>query len=111
MGKGEYLGEFEQIVLLSLARLRSEASGRRIYDELVDVTGREISVAAVYITLARLAKKGYVRSSLGEPEGAGGKPLKYFSLEPAGARALRESHDQWQRLWRGAQFHPELKAK
>jgi DNA-binding PadR family transcriptional regulator len=111
MGKGEYLGEFEQIVLLSLAHLRREAVGRRIYHELVDVTGRDVSVAAVYITLARLEKKGYVGSSLGAPDENGGKPRKYYALKQAGARALRESRDQLQRLWRGARFHPELKAK
>jgi DNA-binding PadR family transcriptional regulator len=111
MSRGKYLGEFEQIVLLSLARLKGEATGRRIFDELVAVTGREVAVAAVYITLARLEKKGHVRSAPGSDDGDGGRPLKVFRLEPAGAQALRDSHNELQRLWARARLHPELGGK
>jgi len=107
MSRGRHLGEFEQIVLLSLARLRDAATGREIYDELVAVTGREVAVAAVYITLGRLEKKGHVRSVPGSDDGDG-RPLKLFHLEAGGAEALRESRNELERLWAKARLHPEM---
>lgn len=100
MGKGKRLGEFEQVVLLSLARCKGDASGRDIYDELVDVTGRDVAIAAVYITLTRLEKKGYVSSRPGEAH-------KQFRLLDLGAAALLEARDELRRLWAGLALSPE----
>ena len=66
MAKGEYLGEFEQIVLLALATAGEDAPGREVYEEIVRATGRDIAVTAVYVTLNRLARKGFVSASMGE---------------------------------------------
>jgi DNA-binding PadR family transcriptional regulator len=100
MGKGKRLGEFEQVVLLSLARCKKEASGRDVYDELVEVTSRDAAVAAVYITLARLEKKGYVSSRSGEAH-------KQFRLLDAGAAALLDSREEFRRLWAGVTLSTE----
>lgn len=106
MGKGEYLGEFEQVVLLSMARLESEAYGMSIHEEILATTGRDVSVAAVYVTLSRLEKKGYVSARTGEPTpDRGGRAKRFFKLEPAGADALRKSKELLDRLWKGARFH------
>lgn len=98
----EYLGEFEHVVLVSLARLGEAAYGMTIYEEMVEATGREVSVPAVYVTLGRLEKKGYVTSSVGEPTPErGGRAKKYFSLTPAGVEALSASRELLERLWAG----------
>ena len=110
MTKREYLGEFEQAVLLSLARLKKDASGREIFDELVEVTGREAAVAAVHITLNRMAQKGFV-SSYKESGNEGGRKLKLFTLEAEGAAAVRNSFEQLNSLWQGAELQTELEAK
>jgi DNA-binding PadR family transcriptional regulator len=110
MAKGDYLGEFEQLVLLALATAGEDAPGRDVYEELVRATGRDVAVTAVYVTLNRLHKKGLVAAEMGEatPE-RGGRAKKLFRLEPEGARALKSSREQLEQLWRAARSHPELR--
>jgi len=87
------LGEFEQLVLLALVRLRDNAYGVTIRGEIERRTGREVSIAAVYTTLDRLEKKGLVSSWTGEPTAQrGGRSKRYFKLEAAGAEALAASY-------------------
>jgi PadR family transcriptional regulator, regulatory protein PadR len=92
MPKGTYIGEFEQHVLAALLRLRGNAYGVTIRREIIDRTGRDVAVGAIYATLDRLEGKGFVSSRLGEatPE-RGGRPKRYFEIEAPGARALEES--------------------
>ena len=105
MGKGEYLAEFEQVVLLALARLGSDAYGVAITDEIRSATGREASIPSVYVTLGRLEEKGYVVSQTGEPTAKrGGRAKKYFRLQPAGVAALRQSRQMLDDLWAGVQL-------
>ena len=61
MPRAAYLGELELMVLLTLDRLEGEAYGMAVYDEIVRSTGREISAPTIYVTLARLEKKGAIR--------------------------------------------------
>ena len=110
MGRGNQPGEFEQVVLLSLASAKSEATGGDVYETLVNTTGREVSMAAVYITLSRMEGKGWVVArSEPPPAGEGGKPRRYFSLTPTGAQQLRSLRSQYDRLWEGARVHPGLR--
>ena len=87
------LGEFEQLVLIAIVRLADEAYGATIRREIEERTGRELSISAVYTTLARLEQKGCVHSWIGEPTAQrGGRRRKYFALQPLGARALRSAY-------------------
>jgi len=99
MAKGDYLGEFEQIVLLALLRLRDNAYGMTIRREILKRTGREVSIGAVYATLDRLEQKGYVSSRQGEatPE-RGGRAKRYFRIEAPGRRALNSSRETIARM-------------
>lgn len=102
-------GEFEQVVLLSLAGLRDEAGGGEVYDALVETTGREISLAAVHIALSRMEAKGWVSARTQPPPvGMGGKPRRFFSLTPSGTGVLRALRSQYDRLWESARSHPGL---
>ena len=91
MGDTGRLGQFEELVLLALMRLRENAYGVTIRRELAERTGRDISIGAVYTTLDRLERKGYVSSWMGEttPE-RGGRAKRYFKIEAPGARALSD---------------------
>jgi PadR family transcriptional regulator PadR len=92
MAKGDFVGEFELYVLLALAHLGDDAYGVPIRRAIEERTGRDIVIGAVYATLARLEDKGLVRFRLSEPQPVqGGRARKYFSLTPAGERALRHS--------------------
>lgn len=111
MGKGGYLGEFEQLVLLTLATVGEDAPGRTVYEEIVRTTGRDVAVTAVYVTLKRLRKKGYVSAAMGDatPE-RGGRAKKLFRLEAEGAEALKRARAQFDVLWSAARSHPQLRS-
>jgi PadR family transcriptional regulator, regulatory protein PadR len=75
----DYLGEFEHVVMLALLRLDDRAYGVTVRQEIEVRTGREVSIGAIYATLARLETKRYVNSYLGDatPE-RGGKVETFF---------------------------------
>ena len=62
MGKRDYLGDFEHLVLLAIIRQEEDGYGLAIRDEIANRTGREVATGAIYTTLDRLEKKGYVQS-------------------------------------------------
>ena len=78
MGRSDFLGEFEQMVLLSVLRLGDEAYGVSIHEELGRTTGRDTKRGAVYVTLERLEAKGYVSSHYGDPSAERGGRAKRF---------------------------------
>jgi DNA-binding PadR family transcriptional regulator len=87
-----YLGEFEQLILFALLQLGDDAYGVTIRDEIERRTGRVASFGAVYATLERLGRKGYVRFRISEPQPVqGGRSRKHARLTPAGVRAFRNS--------------------
>ena len=105
MTKRDFLGEFEQLVLLAVARLGETSYGVTILEAIRARTGRAASIGAVYATLARLEDKGYVRSWLGSTTGErGGRARRHFALRPAGARALDASRQAQEAMWRGLEW-------
>ena len=91
MPKGEHLGEFEQHVLAAVWRLRGDAYGMNVRRYIAQRTGRDMAIGAVYATLDRLERKGFVSSRVGgeaTPE-RGGRAEKYFDIEAPGVRALK----------------------
>jgi DNA-binding PadR family transcriptional regulator len=96
------LGEFEQVVLLAVARLGDEAYGTTIRREIDRRVGRDVSVGALYATLERLETKGLVRTRDGEPTAQrGGRAKRFYALSAAGVRALREARSVQDRMWEG----------
>jgi len=105
MPRGDYLGEFEQMVLLTVARLGDAAYGMALLEELQARTGTAAAVASVYAALDRLERRGFVTSSKGAstPE-RGGRAKRFFSLLPAGAVALHRSRTALDSLWDGLEL-------
>ena len=62
MSNREYLGEFEQVVLLAVMRLGDDAYGVTIRREIEERTGRTVTLGSIYPTLHRLEAKGLVSS-------------------------------------------------
>ena len=86
----DYLGEFEQMVLLSIMRLGDGAYGLAIRDELANVAERKPSSGALYTTLDRLERKGLLESHAGEiTRERGGRPRRYVQVTPAVAQLRR----------------------
>jgi DNA-binding PadR family transcriptional regulator len=100
-----YLGEFEQLLLLALLHLDDDAYGARIREVIAARTGRSVSPGAVYTAMDRLEQRRLVSSRLGDPTPErGGKRKRYYHLEPAGARLLRESRAAIARMARGVRL-------
>ena len=86
---GDFLSTFEQFVLMALVRLRDDAYGRRIHEDVESRTETAIALGQVYVTLERLETKGMVRSSMGEATAVrGGRAKRYFEITAAGHSAL-----------------------
>jgi DNA-binding PadR family transcriptional regulator len=93
------LGMFELVVLLAILRLRQDAYGMRIRQDLEERTGQKVSIGAVYSTLDRLKAKGYVTSWLGDPIPVrGGKAKQYFQVTGIGEIALQQSQSTFASL-------------
>ena len=98
----EYPGEFEQVVLLTVARLRADAYGMAIRQEIEDRTGRDVGIASLYSALDRLEAKGLLSSTLGDPTPErGGRAKRFYRLEPSGASALQRAREMFASLWDG----------
>ena len=99
---GAVLGEFELLVLLALMRLGNGAFGAAIHREIVTRTGRDASISAVYVTLERLERKGYVTSWFSDPQAVrGGKARRFFRLKPPGLAAVQAAKRGLDRLAEG----------
>jgi DNA-binding PadR family transcriptional regulator len=86
------LGDLEQLVLLAILQLGDDAYGVTIAGALREKAGRDLAMATIYTTLDRLEAKGFLTSSLGLPTAErGGRRKRYFRVNAAGQRALRES--------------------
>ena len=108
MPRGEFLGEFEQILLLAVVRLDDDAYGIAIRDEIEDRTGREASIGSVYSALDRMERRGFVTSRLGDPTAErGGRAKRFYRLERPGVVVLHRSRVALTSLWDGVRLDPE----
>jgi PadR family transcriptional regulator PadR len=95
-------GEFEQLVLLAIMQLNSEAYGPNIGAELEDKAGRRVSRGALYSSLDRLQQKGLIKWKIeGATSARGGNPKRLFAVTPAGVVALRAARSAFTRLSAG----------
>jgi DNA-binding PadR family transcriptional regulator len=100
------LTDFELMILLAILRLRDEAYGVPIAQELEAAAGRRTTLGAVYLALDRLERAGLVAASFGEatPQ-RGGRAKKYFRVTAKGLRAVRAAQRAFVTMWKGI---PEL---
>ena len=105
MGKGHFLGEFEQLVLLAVARQDGDGYGVSLRREIERRSDRDVTVGSVYATLARLEEKGLVRSFEGASSPRrGGRSRRHFEILPAGVDALQRSRSMLDAMWDGLEF-------
>ena len=102
MYERDYIGEFEHIVILALLRLEDRAYGVTVRQEIELRTDREVSIGAVYATLDRLERKGYVASHRGEPTPErGGRSKRFFRVTADGVKAVSRTHRALQSMTEG----------
>ncbi|HET7374150.1 MAG TPA: PadR family transcriptional regulator [Gemmatimonadaceae bacterium] len=92
MPKGDFLGEFEVLILAALQRLGDDAYAVTIKRDIEQRAKRPASLGAIHAALGRLADKGFVKFRISDPLPVpGGRARKYSLITPAGTRALRNS--------------------
>lgn len=98
--KGTNLGEFEELVLLTVAALMSEAYSVAICDQLEKDTKRKVKLGVVHAVLNRLEEKGLLKSKLGEATNVrGGKRKRFYSVTVPGKAALVRSKELRDQMW------------
>ncbi len=98
--KGTNIGEFEELVLLTIGALHPQAYGVSIKNEIANFTGRSVTLSTVHSALNRLENKGLVSNHMGEATGKrGGKRKKYFTITSFGAKTLTEARAQREAIW------------
>ncbi|MEP6619158.1 MAG: helix-turn-helix transcriptional regulator [bacterium] len=96
------IGSLELAALLTVARLGDDAYGLAVRRDLLERTGRDHSVGAIYTTLQRLEDKGLLKSRASEPLPIrGGRSRRHYILTGAGVRAMREAERNAAALWGG----------
>lgn len=99
-----FLGEFEHMVLVAALRLGPDAYGAAIAAEIERESGRRVPTGAVYVTVERLERKGYVTTHLGESDAhRGGRPKRFVTPSAEGIAAARAARDAMLRLWSGVE--------
>lgn len=96
----KYLGEFEEIVLLTIAILFDDAYGVAIRDEILSRLDRKVSLGALHATLVRLEEKDYLSSTMGEAtQKRGGRRKRNYQITQSGKAALLETKQARSSLW------------
>ncbi|WP_276371837.1 helix-turn-helix transcriptional regulator [Chryseolinea sp. H1M3-3] len=95
------LGEFEEIVLLTVGILHGNAFGVTIKDEIEQRLDREVAIGALQVTLRRLESKGFLKSKQGDTnEARRGRPKLFFEITAYGKKALDYSKESRDELWK-----------
>ena len=96
-----YIGEFEELVLLTIASLGEEAYGVSIKESIENRSDRSISIGALHSTITRLEEKGLIKSWLGDPtQERGGRRKRFFEITHRGRVSLHHVKNQRDELWK-----------
>jgi len=99
--KDYQLGEFEEIVILTVGILNKEAYSVAIKDEIESRLSRTVSMGALHTALKRLEDKGYLKSFAGEvTEERAGRPRRYFEITAMGKKAMQRAKETRDELWK-----------
>jgi len=103
----EYIGEFEEIVLMLVGALQDDAYGAAIAEEIETRLRRDVNLSAVHVTLYRLEDKGLIKSKLGGATNErGGRRKRIYAITSAGMATLKEMKEMRVDLWK---MIPQLK--
>ncbi len=96
------LTKIEEILLLAIWKLKDDAYGVKIRKYVSQIVGKDFTYGNLYSALSQLSKKKYVQKTLGEPTpDRRGRRKIYYTLSPAGVKALKTARDMNQKMWEG----------
>ncbi len=98
--KGTNIGEFQELVMLTVGMLYDDAYGVAIQDEIKKQTNRKVTLSTIHAALNRLEDKGLLVSQLGgATEERGGRPKRLFKITAYGRQVLEQSRAMRNRMW------------
>ena len=98
--KGTYLGEFQEIVLLTILVLEENAYGVSVQEEIEKRTGRGVSRGALHTAFTRLEEKGFIQSEYGGATAErGGRRKRFYQVTNLGKSSLNEAKAVRDDLW------------
>ncbi len=96
----KYLSRPEELVLLTIWKMRNEPYGVKIREYISDMTGKYWSIGSIYVPLDRLEAKGFVTSFLANPTAErGGKAKRYYKLTKEGLEELKAIQKIYVTFW------------
>jgi PadR family transcriptional regulator PadR len=97
----DLLSRWEEVYLLSIMELKTNAYGVTIKKSVSQKTGKTLSYGGLYFMLAQLVKKGLVVKTPGEPtQKRGGRRKYYYALTEKGKKALQDTYVHQKALWK-----------
>ncbi len=98
----KFISRSEEFLLLAVWRLKENAYGVTIRNQIKEATGKTWAYGALFVMLSRLEKKGYLTSHFADPSPQrGGKSKRIFQLSPLGAKALKDVRKAQNSVWSG----------
>ena len=105
--KKSRLGEFQELILMSVIVLKEEAYGNEIQRQLEALLNERLSTGAIQTALKRMEEKGFLTSQWGEATNErGGRRKRIYAATPYAHQVLQEMRSVRDQLW---QMMPNLK--
>ena len=96
------LTRFEEQIMLSIWKLQEKAYGISIYQNIRDITRKDLAIGGIYFPLERLVKKGFLEAHKGEPTPVrGGQSKRYYRLTELGKEELIKAKKTQEAFWKG----------
>ena len=90
----------EEILLISVLRLKENAYGVSIKKRIKEITKKDWNYGTLYCTLDQLVKKGLLEKQEGKPMSErGGRRKIFYTVSSDGMMALKNAHDLQLALW------------
>ena len=94
------LGEFQELILMTVVVLEEDAYGNEIQRDLESRLNERLSTGAIQTALKRMEEKGFLTSKWGEAtKKRGGKRKRIYAATPYAHQVLRELKDIRSQLW------------
>lgn len=90
----------EEMFLLAVWKLKEDAYGVTIRQFVARETGRNYPIGTIYSALDKLARKGYLRKTVGDPTPErGGRSKNYYHITKNGIKGLKTAMELKNLLW------------
>lgn len=86
------IGDFQRAVLVAVSRLKENAYGAQVREEVQTLTQRLVHLPQIYAALARLEVLQLVRSDAAKEKSVGlrGRTRRYYTISARGLRLLSD---------------------